>query len=321
LKLIKPHFWLPLIFFLFAASCRERPGVLYINSYHPGYPSSDEITEGIKKVLKDEKVDLEIIYMDTKRNQEHEYILEKSKSIFRLIEKNPPEVMIVSDDNAVANLVVPHLIGSPVPIVFCGVNWTADSYHLPPGQITGMLEVLPVKEGIQTLMDHGYAIKKVTILSENSASEQKNIGFISGLLENTGIAVEYRLAGDFDQWKEYFIEAGRLSDAVYMPTNGAIRGWDHEEAVRFIHDAIKVPLVTCDEFMMPYAVVGVTKIQEEQGEWAGKTALRILDGAEVRSIPVTSNSRIRIWWNPSLAEKIGFEPGEPFLNQAMRFEY
>jgi ABC-type uncharacterized transport system substrate-binding protein len=315
-----------LTLFLSAAlmGCLDKnvaPKILYVNSYHPGYPSSDEITEGIKAAVSHKNVDLEIVYMDTKKNQEEAFIREKAREIFNIIDESKPDVLIVSDDNAVAWLVVPYLASYPVPVVFCGVNWTAEPYGLPAGHITGMLEILPVEEGIIILKAQGLSIASMTILSENSPSEKKNITHISRILENAGIEVNYLLASDFNEWKNHFLEANGQADAIYMPTNGAIRDWDHAEAIRFIRESARVPLMTCDEFMMPYVMIGVTKVQYEQGEWAGKTALRILEGTDVSAIKLTQNTRIRTWWNPELGELINFMPGEKFLKEATRYAY
>ncbi len=54
------------------------------------------------------------------------------------------------------------------------------------------------------------------------------------------------------------------------------------------------------DFMMPYAMLGMTKIPEEQGIWAGKAALEIVKGSrgqhpghaeqERQAVPSTSRS-------------------------------
>jgi ABC-type uncharacterized transport system substrate-binding protein len=49
--------------------------------------------------------------------------------------------------------------------------------------------------------------------------------------------------------------------------------------------------------MMPWTILGVTKVSEEQGEWAARTALRILDGTPPAQIPVVPNSRRDFWIN------------------------
>jgi ABC-type uncharacterized transport system substrate-binding protein len=81
-----------------------------------------------------------------------------------------------------------------------------------------------------------------------------------------------------------------------------------------------VPVFTCDDFMMVYAVFGLTKIAKEQGEWAARTALQILDGQSPAQIPVTRNTQTAAWINPLLAESAGFHPGVDLLARCRRVE-
>jgi ABC-type uncharacterized transport system substrate-binding protein len=64
------------------------------------------------------------------------------------------------------------------------------------------------------------------------------------------------------------------------------------------------------DFMMPYAMLGMTKIAEEQGILAGKMALAILKGAAPSSIPVTQNKEAKLYLNVKLASRAGivFKP-------------
>jgi ABC-type uncharacterized transport system substrate-binding protein len=286
-----------------------------------GYPSSDDITEGIKTTLQQPDIHLKILYMDTKRNQGEAFIRSKTLEILDEMKNFGPDVLIVSDDNAVKYLVVPHLLNQEIPIVFCGVNWSAEPYELPRDHVTGMLEVLPVEEGLRIAREMDPDISRVAILSENSLSEQKNIGFITPILEDMNLAVDYQLASTFDEWKTFFNLANEQADMIYMPTNGAIRNWDKKEAIRFIQENLKLPLLTCDDFMMPYAVIGVTKVQREQGIWAGETALKIRKGIKVSSIEITENSKVKIWWNPELAEIIHLTPDQTLLQEAIIYHY
>jgi len=58
--------------------------VLYVNSYHKGYPWSDGIEKGIHNILADTAIELKTIYMDTKRNPEEEFIKQAALGV-----KNP----------------------------------------------------------------------------------------------------------------------------------------------------------------------------------------------------------------------------------------
>ncbi len=72
----------------------------------------------------------------------------------------------------------------------------------------------------------------------------------------------------------------------------------------------KVPSGCAYDFMMPFSMLGFTKIEEEQGAWAAAAALRILKGEAPSSIPVTSNKESKILVNVKLATKAGvvFKP-------------
>lgn len=59
-----------------------------------------------------------------------------------------------------------------------------------------------------------------------------------------------------------------------------------------------------NDFMMPYCVLGVTKVAREQGEWAAQTALAILNGRSPAAIPLATNVQTRIFTNDALARRI-----------------
>jgi ABC-type uncharacterized transport system substrate-binding protein len=313
-----------LILVLFIAGCSQqsaKKSILYINSYHEGYGSGDDIARGIYETLEGKDIDLEVIYMDTKRNLEPAYIEKISRQIVDSIKHKSPDLIIASDDNAVAYVVSAYLKDATTPIVYCGVNWTADQYDLPENHITGMLEVLPFEQGIELTKTFHPDIQNVYVLSENSNSEQKNIQYIAEICDDLGLSLHYKLVKDFDGWKEGFIEGNNSSDLVYIPTNGAITNWDNEMAISFIKENIQKPVISCDDFMMPYCVFGLTKVQTEQGVWAAETALSILDGKDPASIPQAKNKQTQIWFNPTLAEIIKINPDQEFIDSSTVYQY
>ena len=52
--------------------------------------------------------------------------------------------------------------------------------------------------------------------------------------------------------------------------------------------------------MMPISMLGLTKPPEEQGEWAGQVALKVLSGISPETIPVIANRRWDVWANEVL---------------------
>jgi ABC-type uncharacterized transport system substrate-binding protein len=91
--------------------------------------------------------------------------------------------------------------------------------------------------------------------------------------------------------------------------------WD--EAIEFIQQHIKVPVVTTEDFMMPYSVFGLTKVAKEQGIWVAEIAKKILAGRKVKDFPVTRNMQRTYWINSALSAKIGFEPDSALVNRSI----
>ena len=294
----------------------EKKIVTYINSFHRGHPSSDDIMDGILENLPPDSFEIDTYFMDTKRNPSRDYIEQIAVQLYDTIKSKNPDILLTSDDNAIKYIVKPHLAALTMPIVFCGVNWTDAEYALPPDRVTGMLEILPVANMVLTLKPYYPDMHQLLFLSENTTTSRKEKELLDTLFTRTGMNVTYELVNDFERWKEVFREANESFDMIYLPTNGAIKGWDRENAIEFIRQNIKVPVVTTEDFMMPYCVFGLTKVAKEQGIWVAETAKKIIAGAEVADFPVTRNKQSTYWINSSLAEKIGFEADAGLINKS-----
>lgn len=297
-----------------------RPKLFYVNSYHPGYASSDAIMAGMYEVVADSRARLDVFFMDSKRYPEPAAIEAKAQEAMAAIREAKPDVILASDDNAVKFVVAEHFRDGPIPCVFCGVNWTCELYGLPTDNVTGMLEVLPVRETVEILKEYYPHMKKLVVLSENTASEQKNKAILATIFSEVGLATTYEFVETFDEWKRRFTEANREADVVFVPTNGAIKNWDEAEAKAFVREHIRIPVFTCDDFMMKYAVFGLTKVAEEQGQWAARTALRIVRGKSPAEIPVTRNQQTIAYINETLADRIGWQPSRALLRRAREVE-
>ena len=115
--------------------------VLYIDSYHEGYPWSDGMTEAITGLIEGSGVELKIHRMDTKRNGSEAFKKEAALKAKAVIESFTPDVVIATDDNASKYLIAPFYKGKNLPFVFAGVNWDAKPYGFPASNVTGMIEV------------------------------------------------------------------------------------------------------------------------------------------------------------------------------------
>lgn len=298
-------------------SSEKQKKIVYINSYHHGHPSSDEIMEGFMQHMPADSFDVYSWYMDTKRNPSESFIRNMASQLLDSIIIIQPDLLVVSDDNAVKYLVQPNLQKLTMPMIFCGVNWTDKDYNLPNNQVTGIIEILPVADAVQVLKSYYPSAEKLLVLNENTTTSRKEEQILDTLFQGFGLSATFKLVDNFQEWKTAFANGNTEFDIIYVSTHAAIKGWNKNEAEEFISANIKVPVFTCEDFMMPYVVLGVTKIAKEHGIWAAASARNILSGSNPNDIPVTKNKESNKWLNLHLANKINFKPDSAFLQNTV----
>ena len=107
--------------------------MLLVESYHEGYPWVDSVDKGVRQGFEGTGVQLQIFYMDTKRNTGAQYATEAGNRAKELVNTFRPDVVITVDDNA-QTYFAKEYAGKPSPqIVFCGVNAEpgATDYNFP----------------------------------------------------------------------------------------------------------------------------------------------------------------------------------------------
>lgn len=275
--------------------------VLYVNSYHLGFPGSDPITEGIRSVLDPLAIDWRIIYMDTKRNPSQAFARAAAQHVKAEIEALRPDVVIASDDNASKYLIMPYYRDADLPFVFCGVNWDASVYGFPYQNVTGMVEVALVPEILSHLKRYAKG-NRIGFIGGDRLSEHKNFQHYTGRFQ---IRFEKAyFASTFGQWKAGFQQLQDEVDMVMMTSHVGIPDWNDREAQAFVERHTRVPVGTEHEWEMPFALVGVLKDFREMGEWSARAALKILDGTAPTQIPITANQRGRLVFNPRIAARL-----------------
>ncbi|MEK7752047.1 MAG: ABC transporter substrate binding protein [Acidobacteriota bacterium] len=260
----------------------------------------------IREILGREGIALEVAFLDSKRRPAEAQVRGQAEAVLTSIRRFRPDLLIASDDDAVKYVLAPHYRNGPIPAVFCGVNWSARQYGLPTANVTGMLEVVPIEETLREVQRARPGTRRLRVLSEDSVSERSNRELLDPKYRALRLEPTYALVRGFADWKRAFVAGQEEADVMYLPTNGAVQGWNAEAAMEWVRRNIRKPVVTCDDFMMPYAAFGLTKVAREQGEWAAQSALAILRGKRPDAIPVAANQQTRCFFNPDLAGRIGF---------------
>jgi len=276
--------------------------ILFIDSYHEGYPWSDGITAGVQSVLEKTGIALKIFRMDSKRNREEAAIEKSVQEAKNLIETFQPDVVIACDDNASKYLIMPYYKDADLPFVFCGVNWDASMYGFPYKNVTGMVEIALINSIVKHLRHYSKG-DKLGLLGIDSLTEHKNVEEYAKLLGTT-IENAY-FAKNVTEWKAQFLRLQQEVDMLILQNPQGIDGWNDAEIVKFVEENTRIPTGTTQEERTIFALLGIVKVPEEQGIWSAQTALKILDGTPPADIPITQNKEGKIIVNLRIGNKLG----------------
>lgn len=290
---------------------------LYVSSYHAGYEWNDGVERGLEAELRG-RCEITRFYMDGKRNLEPGYARARAREASELIATLKPDIVIAADDNASKYLVMPYLRDKPLPVVFCGVNWTGEPYGYPYRNATGMIEVGPV----EPLRDEVRAVvgkaRRGVFLSADEITQHKEFAMNRQLYGRVGIELTHKAVRRMAEWSAAYVEAQRHSDFVVIGNYAGIADWSAVQARDTVAAHSRRFSVAYLEWMAPYAMLTMSKIADEQGEWAGKVAALILSGSRPESIPVVANRRWNLYVNGALLQRAGVRLSPEIVRKAVR---
>ncbi|MDH5256425.1 MAG: hypothetical protein OEX07_00400 [Gammaproteobacteria bacterium] len=287
-----------------------------VMSYHKGYEWNDGIESGVIEKLAG-VCQLKKIYMDTKRNTGVVFGKAAGSKAKRIIDKFKPDILIAADDNASRYLVQRFYKDSSLPVIFCGVNWSAEEYGYPYQNATGMVEVAPISPLLKNIQRSIGVVKQGVYLSSDVITEHTDyLRYEKEYIEH-GVTLKPVFVSNTIDWKREFVNAQK-ADFIIVGNNGGINDWDEPDITQFVLRNSKVLTVTNYQWMMSYAMLGMTKNAREQGLWAGDVAVAVLGGLSITDIPVTINKSWYLFVNTDLLNAAGISLSNRILNHAYK---
>lgn len=287
--------------------------LVYVNSYHKGDAWSDGIENGLFKALgiplgpehpfdpSLSRIQIQVIRMDTKRNPGPAFAEKAARKAQALIEDGRPDIVVASDDNACRYLIAPYYRNRDLPVVFCGVDQDASAYGFPTPNITGMVEISFYRETIELLKTfaRGDRLGLIGAKDPSNRKEADHLRQTAAIKEQ-----DIRLVSTYGEWKKEYLSLQESLDLLIWIGHDGIQGWNPGDAERFILNHARIVSGCVSEAHMRFTLLGRATIAEEQGWWAGKTALKILDGTSPAQIPVTANKHSKLFLNMKLARRM-----------------
>lgn len=297
-KMTKYIFLLAVMLSTVTISAKTLPVCFYVSSYHQGFVWSDGIEKAIYKKLEN-KCEIVQFNMDTKRYKDEVFKEAQALNVKNMIEAIKPDIVITSDDNAAKYVIKKYFKDSSIPFIFCGVNWTVEQYGFPYSNVTGMIEVTPIKQVFVTAKDILQPTKAIFI-GDNTITDKKDLARFETDAKLANIQLDNVLVDTVKQWKEAYLKAQNEYDFIILGHNAAIKDWDDEDVKQFIYKNTKKLSLTTYTWMMEFSTIGFTILSTEQGEWAADSALAILNGYAIKDISITTNKQWDIWLNTKI---------------------
>jgi ABC-type uncharacterized transport system substrate-binding protein len=118
------------------------------------------------------------------------------------------------------------------------------------------------------------------------------------------------------EWIKNYRRAQNEVDILIIGNTSAIKDWNIQSAMDTILSDSKIPTGCLLEFLTPMAFIGCIKLPSEQGHWAAQTALKIINGTPVDSIPVAEPVDGKLIVNIKIAKALGIKVPRSYIDKA-----
>ena len=277
----------------------EGERVLFISSYHPGFPTFFQQTEGLRTELEPAGITLDVEFMDTKRFSGTEYEALFLELLRFKLEKVPAYDAFVVADDAALHFALDNRqeLFAGKPVIFCGVN-NQDLAHALSGTpgITGVIESISIRETLESMWNLRSGLKTVYALVDGEPGGQGDLRTYLAQREFFSGKSLQVLGLDTMTWNELRDRLSTLRQDEAVLLLSAYRDRDlvtksFEDALKFILEHTRVPVLHLWEHGLGQGIFGGRIISHtEQGRIAGRLTLKILAGTPAHSIPVVEGS-------------------------------
>ncbi len=269
--------------------------ILYLNSYHHGMEWGDAVTNGVITGIHEDlgySGHLYIEYCDTKRfiSQDHydqlyQLIREKYKDI-------PLDAVIVSDDYALS-FVSEHyddlFLGKP--IIFCGINYLTPELIAFSPNVTGVIEKKYIKESIDLARSLNPDIQEVYIINDRTQTGISNRKAVLESIPAFQGDLSFLFLEDHTM-KELLEIVASLPDQAIIFLNTFSRDrdgtyYETDEVIRLVAEHSRVPVYSSSDYYLGDGIVGGVMVPGfDQGRTAAHYAARVINGTDIRDIPI-----------------------------------
>lgn len=289
--------------------------VLFINSYHPDFPTTVNQMEGLRSVLPRNLVALDIEFMDSKRFNDPVNLGNFYNTLVYKLAKNPPyDLLITADDNAL-RFALTHQedLFQGLPIIFFGINnkTLALEQDARPS-VCGVVESLSMLDTLQLMKKLHPHAKTFFALVDGTDTGQSDLETfyshkdqIDGV-EFTDISLKTLTYDEFAMALQDVPDTDcALLLSAFKDKNGQLLRFD--EGLQLVRDNLHVPIYHLWYHGLGEGILGGKFLDHfDQATIAARMALEVLNGRPMEELSVITESPNRFMFDHIELERFGF---------------
>jgi len=281
------------------ASGEDPKKVLFISSYHPGFPTFFQQVKGITSGFEGESILLDIEFMDSKRFPDRENLDNFYRSLSTKLSRiEPYDALITGDDNALSfALAHQQELFPDLPIVFMGVNNVNLALEQNANHnITGVIEAVSMKETLELMTRSHPRAKRVFALVDATPSGQGDLATFYQYKDTFTPVILSEISLSDLTFDEFATQLRSLGDEDIVLLLSAYRDKNEnsllfQESLQLIKENLSRPLYHLWIHGIGDGILGGEVISHyEQGEAAAEIAREVLSGKPIVDITVTNES-------------------------------
>lgn len=293
----------------------KQKNVLILNSYSADNDWTRSIMSGLEQrfAAMGGTLNTFVEFMDTKRYSSSPYLFMLAKLLAHKYEQTKLDAIIVSDDNAY-NFILHQrqALFKDVPLVFCGVNYLEDTGHLPDAKITGVVESYDILGTLELGLKLFPKTQKILVINDETTTGKSNHQRLTDVLPQLPENIEIDFAENTSmfalQRRLELLDEQTLVLLMSFTKDKNNHLFSYQQSVEMITQASVRPVLGFWDFYVGSGILGgVITSGYEQGEAAANLAMAILNGEDVSSLPVITQSPVRRILDYEVLQRFGLE--------------
>ena len=336
---------LPFVSAVFADLSADAARVMIVHSYERdhvcGAPQADGVVAALKEagLNNGENLHIRSYYMDTKKTHTSaEAIREQARIALQQIAEFSPAVVVVLDDNAIREVMLPLVDNKDLSIVFSGMNGQPEAYNdnqrfmhdkqQPGSNVTGVYEKLWVSKSIVVMnaalqnFDKSNRVVGITDYSPtgNAITRQFELELAQ---QELPVTWQLRRVKDFTEYTQ-LIQELNTDDAVIAIYPAALTlktadgsNYTAKDIFAWTTANSKKPEMALNYYFAKIGLFGGAAVDfGAMGYLAGEKVARILHGVKAGDLPIEDAKDYAIVFNTERASSLGITIPDALLTAA-----